>query len=403
MQINNRQHLFKATAEFRYRSPITRFTCTTLIALCCMLLTPLPTLACGGLFTSNTPVDQSIERIIFTVDPGSISVYEQINYTGTASDFAWVLPVPAVPTLATAPVDLFRTLDTQTVPTFFYASPPPCGLAPLGGEPSTGGAPAPVSTVNVYNAGTVGPYAFDVIGSNDPNALTHWLQNHQYHIPGSMQSLIQTYTQAHMLFLAMRLQPQKGIQDITPVKITFPTTQSQVMIPLRMAAAAANPHMGLLVWIFGSSRFVPQNYQSVQFRDEQLSNISYEQLIDNVVNQANGHAFVTEYAQPTNNLYNSSDSPTFNDLRQHYRYVTRLYTRISPEQMTVDPIFAAQSGLPDVSRTHIIPTQSTCDPFNLWLGSLGRAVYLLAGGIVIVLIAIVVGGIILARRRKTAS
>ncbi len=177
------------------------------------------------------------------------------------------------------------------------------------------------------------------------------------------------------------------------------------MIPLRLAAAAATPHMGLLVWIFGSGRYVPQNYQAFQIRDEQLAGASYQQLIDKAVSRANGHAFATEYAQPTNTFFAGS-SPTLKELQQKYSYVTRLYTRISPEQMTLDPTFAAQSGLPDVSRYHSIPAPNTCNSFNLWLGSLGTALgpafYPVTCLGILVPIVLIGGGIALARRKKAS-
>ncbi len=259
-----------------------RFTASIIMAICSILLMPLAALACGGFFTPGTPLDQNIERIIFAVAPGSMTVYEQINYSGSASDFAWVLPVPSVPKLDTAPISTFRNLDQQTVPRFIGPEPPQCGLPPLGLRPGSSGLPP--RGVNVYSSGTVGPYAYDVIGSSDPAALSKWLLGHHYHIPDQVQPAIQSYTQAHMLFLAMRLQPQAGVQDIQPVKVTFATTQPQVMIPLRMAASSAMPHMGILVWIFGSGRFVPQNYQPLQIRKTQIAldpyaGANYEQLV----------------------------------------------------------------------------------------------------------------------------
>lgn len=382
-----------------------RFACSIIIAICSILLMPLAALACGGLFTSGTPLDQNIERIIFAVAPGSTTVYEQINYSGSASDFAWVLPVPSVPKLDTAPVSTFRTLDQQTVPRFLAPTPPQCGLTPLGPRPVGSGLPP--GGVNVYGSGTVGPYAYDVIGSSDPAALTKWLLGHQYHIPDQVQPAIQSYTQAHMLFLAMRLQPQAGVQDIQPIKVTFATTQPQVTIPLSMAASSAMPHMGLLVWIFGSGRFVPQNYQALQLRKTQIAlepyaGANYAQLVENAASQVNGHGFITEYAQPSSMLYTGSD-PTLADLQRHYSYVTRFYTRISPEQMTLDPVFAAQSGLPNVSNIYDLsnePAPTTCDPFNLFLGSLGLLFYPLAA---LVILGLVVGGVILIRRRASSS
>ena len=52
-------------------------------------------LACGGFFCTNSPVDQNAERIIFTQNhDGTISAYVQIQYTGSAEGFSWILPLP---------------------------------------------------------------------------------------------------------------------------------------------------------------------------------------------------------------------------------------------------------------------------------------------------------------------
>ena len=377
-----------------------------IIALCFLLLTPLSALACGGFYTGDTPIYQNTERLIFAVAPGSTTLYEQISYSGDPKNFAWVLPVPSVPKLETTSIDLFRNLDQATAPRFYGPTPPPCGLAPLGGRGVGSGAPAGGSSVQVYGSGQVGPFAYDVIGSSDPNAAKQWLVSHHYQVNDTLQTTIAPYTQAHMLFLAMRLQPQAGVQDITPIKVTFATTQNQVMIAIRMAATASSAHMGLLVWIFGSSRFVPQNYQSVQVSDKQLSvtpsaGANYQDLVDKGISSASGHGFVTEFAQPTTSIYTGS-SNTLSELRQHYSYVTRLYTRISPENMTLDPIFVAQSGLSNVSNIHDLsdhPAPTNCDAFNLFLGSLGQAVYPLSClGLLLVGVLIVVGFVLVRRR-----
>jgi hypothetical protein len=292
-----------------------------------------------------------------------------------------VLPVPSVPTVGTASIDLFSSLDRATAPTFIAGEISPCGFSPnFGGNFAR--APAPSAHVSVYDTGEVGPYAYNVIGSSDPQALVKWLQSNHYHVPDSTQSLIQPYTQAHEKFLALRLQPSAGVQDITPVKLTMtlPTnaTPSQIMIPMRMAAAASQPHTGILVWIFGSSRFIPQNYQSVVLRDNQFTNNptpggNYSQLVDAAVKHANGHAFITDYAQPTTSLY-ANDGTEFSALKQTHSYVTRLFTRLSPDQMLVDPVFTAQSGLPSVSNFHTVTPKTTCDPFDSWLGQVSSGI-----------------------------
>ena len=61
-----------------------------------------------------------------------------------------------------------------------------------------------------------------------------------------------------------------------------------------------------------------------------------------------GQAFITEYAAPTRELV--VVHPLLQDLSRRYADVTRLNTVISPEEMTVDPIFDYNSQLKDVSN-----------------------------------------------------
>jgi hypothetical protein len=80
--------------------------------------------ACGGLFCQNSPVDQNAERIIFTQNGnGTVTAIIQIQYTGFAEDFSWILPIPepitaealAVPDTA---MNAFIELETATNPVF---------------------------------------------------------------------------------------------------------------------------------------------------------------------------------------------------------------------------------------------------------------------------------------------
>ena len=61
-----------------------------------------------------------------------------------------------------------------------------------------------------------------------------------------------------------------------------------------------------------------------------------------------GQAFITEYAAPTSEL--RVTHPLLQQLAQRFAYVTRLNTVISPEEMTVDPVFDYNPQLKDVSN-----------------------------------------------------
>src|SRR5919197_4763815 len=109
------------------------------LSLTLALLAPGVASACGGFFCTTIPVDQAAEQIIFTMDEGRVGAYVQINYTGSPDNFAWVLPVPSVPTLAVADIATFNDLAQATAPLYIAPPPPPCLRRP---PPVAAAAPA---------------------------------------------------------------------------------------------------------------------------------------------------------------------------------------------------------------------------------------------------------------------
>lgn len=334
-----------------------------------MVASAQPALACGGLFCQNIPVDQAAERIIFTVDPGQVSAYVQINYTGSAPNFAWVVPVPSVPDVDVAEMDSFNEIQTATDPVFMLPPVPDCMfddrllMAPAMEEAEM----AAEGDVTVFASGEAGPYAYDVVGTEtgNVNALIDWLNENEYRITPEMEPLVYLYVEERMIFLAMKLQPDQGVQDIQPVKMTYQSERP--MIPLRLTAVAAMPNMGVYTWIFGRAQAEAQNYAKLEISDNDLSlsgpfggGTNYLQLVGQGVDRFEGKAFITEYAQPTSQL-NVVD-PLLQELRQRYPYVTRFYGQLSPEEMTVDPVFDFNTGLTDVSNIHDLTDRTDMYP-----------------------------------------
>jgi uncharacterized protein (TIGR03382 family) len=52
-----------------------------------------------------------------------------------------------------------------------------------------------------------------------------------------------------------------------------------------------------------------------------------------------------------------------------FPYMTRLFTTISPEEMTKDPIFSFNPDLPDVSNVHTVKATATCDVEKPWVAT----------------------------------
>ena len=126
------------------------------------------------------------------------------------------------------------------------------------------------------------------------------------------------------------------------------------MIPLRLTAVAANPDMAVMVWVYGQEQAVPANYAHETIANEELvffgfgDTSNYRTLMGQKANEQGGQAFITEFAGPTSLL--RVVHPLLQDLGRQHPYLTRLNTVISPEEMTVDPIFRYDGSLTDVSN-----------------------------------------------------
>ena len=324
------------------------------VAIAVLLASTQPAWACGGFFCTTTPVDQNAERIIFTQNgDGTVSAYVQIEYTGSAPDFSWILPLPeAIDAEAVqVPEDAmaaFTELEVATDPVFVPPDLPECVLR----EPEVLVERVMAQPVQVFASGEVGPYGFDVVGSEDPDALVTWLRENSYLVTEAMEPLIDLYVEEEFVFLAMKLRPDKGAQDVEPVKVTYPSERP--MIPLRLTAVAANPDMAVMVWIYADRQAVPMNYAKMSIANDELTFFGwgqgndYRRLMGTKADEYGGQAFITEYAAPTSEL--RVTHPLLQQLAQRFAYVTRLNTVISPEEMTVDPVFDYNPQLKDVSN-----------------------------------------------------
>lgn len=350
----------------------------TVMAAAALTTASRPAEACGGFFCGRQPVDQTAERILFATNPdGSVTMVTQIQYAGAAPDFAWVVPlaeVPAVDSLAVFPQLALTALDTATGPQFQWPSDGSCFPPLAAGAP--GGATSVDSVgdggVTVHIREEVGPYDVAVVESSDPAALVDWLRSNGFRVNDAMTPYIRTYTSEGMKFLALRLQPDAEVSDIQPFRFTLPSGSPS--IPIRLTAIAAEPEMGITVMILGDRRYGPANWPEIEIDDDQIVWTPYQwpvqtnwtALVARGVDEAGGRGFVTEMSGPTasiaaqvrNTMSSDEQQVAARDallpLLEGNATITRLYTRLSPEEMTVDPIFRRTDG-PEVSNVRMLP------------------------------------------------
>jgi hypothetical protein len=324
--------------------------------------------ACGGFFCGQQPVDQTAERILFEVNDGSVTMTTQISYSGRAEDFAWVLPLsepPAVDSLKVFSQQALVGLDSNTGPIFLWPQDSACSNQDddvVFADSSAAGGPG---GVDVYLSAEVGPYEAVVVGSTDASALVSWLRERGYRITPAMDPYVARYVDEGMKFLALKLQDTATVQDLKPFQFTLPG--SVPSIPLRMTALAAEPEMSILVFVLASQRYEGKNWSNLAIADDQIRwqgfdssvpfRTNWAELVAQAVDRAGGQGWVTEFAGPSASYAGSVrqqlqsggfvDAETEQAAREllasfeRHPYLTRLYTRVSAEEMHSDPIFGA--------------------------------------------------------------
>jgi hypothetical protein len=432
--------------------------------------------ACGCVAPPDptVPLVQAGERIVFDHDGTHVTAHIQIQYDGAAGDFGWLVPVPAVPEFAVGTDELFTQLIAQTQPRYRLDRQfdDQCGfenVALSGGVPrqsadedaADGGAGGPLVLED-----TAGPFAFAVLRADDKDEMVRWLNENEYFIPPGTtdDDVIGPYIRPGAFFLALKLAAGEEAGSIQPIVIRY---ESQYpMIPIILTSVAADPDMGIQVWVLGEERAIPRNYRHTVLNEEHIdwfnAGQNYNDVVIAATNEAeDGQSFVTEFAGSTERMaqqlyfegrFPSADElasitdpalfvdrviwsfpPTsavvsvlqaalpvpprfveqgydpvsfyqsafwlFENLRQtdpeaaaawgadfdpaaltatlvervveptrqaqqlldDNPMMTRLYTTLSPEEMTADPVFAFNPNLPDVSNEHVATFRQDCD------------------------------------------
>lgn len=266
----------------------------------------------------GTPVVQAGERILFAVDNGKVTAHIQIQYSGDAKEFGWLVPLPSVPVVKVGSEELFTLLLQQTQPTYRtntvftgegcrrQASPgfslgcgSPTTIDRVGGEFQNSGTASQAPPSPVVIQASVGPYDYAVLKADDRAAMVTWLADNRYTIPTGADDVVAPYIRPGAYFLALKLTSGASTGDIAPVVLEY--ASALPMIPITLTSIGAQPNMGVQVWMVGRGRAIPRNYHHVVINDAQLDWANgagnYSAVVTAAVATApTKHAFVTEYA-----------------------------------------------------------------------------------------------------------
>jgi hypothetical protein len=430
--------------------------------------------ACGGFFCNRAqPVNQAAEGIIFADNgDGTVTAVIQIQYQGPSQKFSWLLPIASVikvdSDIGVASNLAFQRLQSATNPNYTLNTkvegtcreqnfPSVSGGSPgaAGSASASGGAPGAINGgVTVEASGVVGAFEWTEISLDksvtaDPAAAAvAWLTANGYDVPSSAPALLGPYLEQGLYLLALKLTKGADTGSIRPIVLTYQGTQPS--IPIKLTAVAANDDMGVLTWVLGKSRSVPQNYLSLELNEARINWFNaasnYNSVVTDAANDAGGQGFVTEFAGPSSKLkaqvwttfddsnwmsFKGRVFQSFSDLfsQAYGQYgqwdgfwdatkagvklpagvafedfklcpncyanqitfvpsaylaaletsviqpvksvqnlidahpeMTRMYTTMSADEMTLDPLFAFNADLPDVDNQHTADRIIECDP-----------------------------------------
>jgi len=246
--------------------------------------------ACGGCFTPPPPPNEvesviTDERMIFSISKDQTTLYDQIQYSGSPSSFAWVLPVKGTVTVGLSADIMLNVIDqalttSQVVdPPTDCPPPPTCANSYFGGPGGATGSTTGGTTgasgevagagVTVTAQAQVGPYETVQLHSTDGSALTNWLDSHGYQIAPAVVPVIAAYVAGQFDFLALKLEPGVGVQSMQPVRVT--SKGAAVSLPLRMVAIGTGATTGISIWVIGDGRWEPQNFPFFTIEDSEIS------------------------------------------------------------------------------------------------------------------------------------
>lgn len=334
---------------------------TAVISLALLALASSPMLADGGFFPPEHGVAHTSDQRAVIVDHGgSETIVLQTAYEGDRSDFAWVIPVPdlisAAQSVGTVDAGIFDTLHQITAPRrlTWTSSSAACGCSG-----SDGGASVE-DGVTVWETLRVDDYDVAVLSAGESADLTAWLNANGYGFPDGQGDTLQYYIDRGSYFVALKIAPseiQRGgdaggapgfgdanSREMAPIALTFDT--DDLVFPMRISRVSTTERVEVLLYVIAHHRATGANYPTAEVDapnsyagDDFMK--AYDRWFEHTIADAGGRALVVEYAGPLSEWM--AGRPPLSEVLGEGGdwYLTRLRTRLSPDEMSEDIVLTA--------------------------------------------------------------
>jgi hypothetical protein len=258
-------------------------------------------------------------RMAFAFSPTRTVLWDQIQYAGDPKEFSWVLPVRGDAKLETADDAWFEALEAVTST---RVSPPQLncftpsqgtssnscscgGFASSSSDSFAGSAGGTGTTISpdvmVEHQGTVGPYQYVELTATNSQSLESWLADNGYVVPPDIQPVVAAYVRDGFGFIALKLRPDAGTREMTPVRVITPGASPT--LPLRMVAAGTGATVAITLYVIAEGRYEPDGPTMVSVDFSKLSwdwntaGSNYPVMRQSALASGDGAGWLTSFAQ----------------------------------------------------------------------------------------------------------
>jgi len=172
------------------------------------------------------------------------------SYRSEATDFAWILPLPAEPVVDSFSLALLDELQYYCRPLYRSGS----GIGCAGDAVSELGRNSDSLGVEQLGQGVIGPYDYQVLKAAEPETLAGYLRNHGYELPSTAASVFGHYTDKNwQYFVVGRLRDSAEYASDRSVGIRLTFAADSAVYPLYISRLSSG-YSGVALYVVADHR-----------------------------------------------------------------------------------------------------------------------------------------------------
>jgi hypothetical protein len=231
--------------------------------------------------SGQKPVQSAQQAELFW-SGGTETLHLRSNYTGPSADFAWVIPVPARPTVKQSTWTAFEVAEQATRPSLFVHHVATSEPSFEFGCSATGVIDSETQLMSrgvvVLESLDIKEFHVDILVATEGGGLMRWLQENGYAVPDKAAIVLDEYIRASFYFVAVKVAKAelpksfashpKSAAALTPLAISFDCPKP--FFPLKISSISSAPENELLLLVVTDEPVKPNEYPFVHLTQDDV-------------------------------------------------------------------------------------------------------------------------------------